>query len=685
MSGDSEESFTRPFGVSSSEDPSSDPANTRPTLPLPTEFQTQEQTDELPTGDSPATRVGTPDYLSSPTPSDNLRSGALWETVEATGEFQPGQLIFNRYIVQGKLGRGGMGTVWLVTHRELNTDRAIKLIVAGISFDTQARARFRREAQVMARFSHPNAVTVHDARLTEQDVAFIDMEYIRGQSLDRVIQRGIPMPLDWTGRVLNQLCDVLQVAHDNGIVHRDLKPANLMLLDDRPYGKEHLKVLDFGIAKILREVETEGGPNTMTGLFMGTPPYASPEQADGKADTRSDVYSVGVILYEFLTGFRPFSGPAARVLVDTITTPPPPFSVMNPNVSYPPGIEDLVQRCLAKQPENRPQSTREIAEAFANCLPKPAEPTTSPIPPVRLPWIPVALVGLALMIGAGWWVSRDRIPGANLPPRSSMLSNGMAPPEGYVADPKSDLDSRGLPMTVVPTGLLADTGMRMVLLPGGKMRTGIGPLAVDQVAPFAMSETEVTNGQMKAYFKDQKVEPPDDFQTAYDQLLKNRESPVSPQDADRHPAVGISRTMAEAFARWAGGSLPTEQQWAYAARSGGDPSRLFVWPDPQPPIAEGGRANLETLSSIPTKTTKVKNFPDDRTDQGIYDMMGNVREWTKTPGRSAAEFVVRGGSFLAFASGYTNFRREFVMGDEELDDLGFRIVINSTGTNKSAP
>ena len=251
-----------------------------------------------------------------------------------------------------------MGAVWLVTHKELNVERVLKLIVAAISHDSQARGRFRREAQVMARFQHPHAVTVHDARLTERDVAYIEMEYVRGESLDKIFKRGEPMPLALVARIVEQLCDALQAAHVMGIVHRDLKPANLMLLADRPPGREHLKVLDFGIAKVLSETGLDTEVHTVTGMFMGTPPYASPEQADGKADSRSDIYAVGVMLYEFLTGHRPFRGPAARVLVETITQPPPTFADMSPQLNYPPEIEAVVMKCLAKAPADRPQSAR---------------------------------------------------------------------------------------------------------------------------------------------------------------------------------------------------------------------------------------------------------------------------------------------------------------------------------------
>ena len=207
---------------------------------------------------------------------------------------EPGKVLFGTYLVQRQLGGGAMGTVWLVRNLELDTLRALKLIVPGIAFDPDAQARFRREAHVMARVKHPNAVTVHSARIA-RDVAYIEMEYIPGKSLDRILQKGIPMPLHWVARILAQLCDVLQEAHDNHVVHRDLKPSNLMLVDSLDPAKIQLKVLDFGIAKMLGE---GAGPinaiETQAGTVFGTPRYMSPEQAQAKPlDGRSDLYSLG--------------------------------------------------------------------------------------------------------------------------------------------------------------------------------------------------------------------------------------------------------------------------------------------------------------------------------------------------------------------------------------------------------
>ncbi|MDB5351608.1 MAG: serine/threonine protein kinase [Planctomycetota bacterium] len=640
--------------------------------------------------DSPAAGASPRGQAPRPVPMPEGRSGALWDTIEASGEFQPGQVVFGRYIVQQKLGRGGMGTVWLVTHRELNTDRALKLIVAGITYDGQARARFRREAQVMAQFIHPNAVIVHDARLTENDVAYIDMEFVQGQSLDRIVKRGEPMPLPWIARVLDQLCDVLDLAHQKGIVHRDLKPANMMLQGDRPFGKEHLKVLDFGIAKILGDVETQG-PQTMTGVFMGTPPYASPEQADGKADIRSDIYSVGVILYEFLTGFRPFSGPAARVLVDTITQPPPSFATINPAVTPPPGLEAIVMRCLAKNPDDRPQTAREVAESFRAALPREIgaelDKSSAQIEIVTrpFPWITV-LLGLALIAFAGVMAGKylprsndNRGPIKTTTGPDLVSTKTPLLPVGFEPAPKSEMDKLNRPSALVPVGAASSLGIKLITIPGGTFQMGEPKSAHKQVVPdFAMSETEVTNGQMHAYFKARKLEPSKIFDEAFQKLVagsKGVSEPLSVDEAELHPAVGISRTTALDFARWLNAGLPTEAQWEYAARSRGLEKRPYTWRDPTRIGHDSTRANIDSEVSVPTAATKVRNYPDDCTVQGIFDLVGNVREWCRDSGNTPIQFVVRGGSWKTSAPEYSNYKGDFQDETETLNDLGFRIVV----------
>ena len=276
----------------------------------------------------------------------------------------PGRVVFGKYEIIRVLGEGGRGKVLLVRNRDLGVERALKLISSDYASDPDLRARFQREARAMARLVHPHIVTVYAARIWPDDnAAYIEMEYVRGQSLATLLSRDGLMPLDWTVQFVEQLCAALQLVHQYGIMYRDLKPSNLMLLDGQPPGQVHLKMLDFGLAKIRPE---DRGPGddvvARPGYRPGTLLYMSPEQLDGRGeplDARSDIYSVGIILFEVLTGRRLFHfdrGPAPR------------FAEKNPNVLVPPAVERVVLRCLERDPDLRPRSALELAEEFRRAV-----------------------------------------------------------------------------------------------------------------------------------------------------------------------------------------------------------------------------------------------------------------------------------------------------------------------------
>jgi serine/threonine-protein kinase len=282
-----------------------------------------------------------------------------------------GRIFLGRYEAVKLLGEGGMGRVYLAKQTDLGRQVVVKVMHDHIAADPKFRDRFQRETLLMARFQHPNAVTLFDASLNDPQGPCIVMEYIRGITLDTLLHRNNRLSPARAGRLLGQLCEALQAAHQEGIVHRDLKPANLMVLDsDTPY--EKIKVMDFGLAKMLdgNPVNCRKVTDTGADFAVGTPGYISPEQVRGEEiDHRSDLYSVGVILFELLTGRLPFTGDETMdVLLAHATEPPPSFASLGASSWVPPAIEAVVQSCLAKDPADRPPSARELAERYEAAL-----------------------------------------------------------------------------------------------------------------------------------------------------------------------------------------------------------------------------------------------------------------------------------------------------------------------------
>jgi eukaryotic-like serine/threonine-protein kinase len=284
-----------------------------------------------------------------------------------------GRTFLGRYETIKLLGEGGMGRVYLAKQTDLGRQVVVKVMHEHVANDPKFRERFQREMLLMARFQHPYVVALYDASLGDSHGPCIVMEYVKGISLDTLMHRNGRLSAPRAGRILTQLCEALYAAHQEGIIHRDLKPANLMIVDpDTPY--EKIKVMDFGLAKLIDDSKGIGmmmhQSNTGLDFAVGTPGYISPEQVRGEAiDYRCDLYGVGVMLFEILTGRLPFIREETMdVLFAHATESPPTFADAGAPGWAPPEIEDIVMRCMAKNPADRPASARQLAEEFEKAL-----------------------------------------------------------------------------------------------------------------------------------------------------------------------------------------------------------------------------------------------------------------------------------------------------------------------------
>ena len=268
------------------------------------------------------------------------------------------RMITDKYRLDRLLGRGGMGAVYEATHIELERVVAVKLLLPDFTADVEALERFRREARAAARLNHPNVADTYDYGSLPDGGAYIVMELVEGQTLRERMNEGGALPFGEAIMVARQVAKGVAAAHRNGITHRDLKPSNIILTRDHD---EHVlaKVVDFSVAK-LKEGTTSGTALTATGSLIGTPRYMAPEQcADNKTDERSDIYSLGVILYEMIAGRPPFDGPTTTAIaIKHIQEPPPPIEQLRPDV--PVGLRNLIMQSLAKSPSERPQTAQEF-------------------------------------------------------------------------------------------------------------------------------------------------------------------------------------------------------------------------------------------------------------------------------------------------------------------------------------
>jgi serine/threonine protein kinase len=283
--------------------------------------------------------------------------------LEKTKDPLVGQTLAGKYRIEELINEGGMGAVYRATHVLMDKIVAIKVLHPALAADDKIVARFTREAKAASRISHPHALTVTDFGEDESGVVFLVMEYLKGRTLKEVIHSDESMPLPRVVEIIRQVCGALEAAHAVGVVHRDLKSDNIMLIDVG--GGDWAKVLDFGIAKITEKVGQDPAL-TAPNLIIGTPQYMSPEQCSQAAeiDSRSDVYSLGVILYEMLVGHVPFTGESPTAIMMKHLQEPPP-SVLEERKDLPVAVGRVVTRAMAKRPDDRYQTVAELSEDLA--------------------------------------------------------------------------------------------------------------------------------------------------------------------------------------------------------------------------------------------------------------------------------------------------------------------------------
>ena len=320
----------------------------------------------------------------------------------------------DHYEIRESLGGGGMGVVYKAEDTRLQRTVALKFLPPELTLDPVAKARFLQEARAASALDHPNICTIHEVGETGDGQLFLAMSCYDGETLKRLIERG-PLPVDEAIDIAKQIAQGLAKAHRQGIVHRDIKPANIMVTGDGI-----VKILDFGLAKLAGAAGL-----TRAGFCLGTPSYMSPEQARGEVDHRTDLWSLGVVLYEMLTGVTPFGGDTDQAIIYSLLTDEPrPLRELRPEA--PVDLERVLAGLLAKDPEDRYPTAEAAVADFKVLAGSTMSATIQSLPAVRrrgMPgWVKAALAGAAAVafLAAGWWLLR---PEERLQPTSRPLTD----------------------------------------------------------------------------------------------------------------------------------------------------------------------------------------------------------------------------------------------------------------------
>jgi serine/threonine protein kinase len=595
-----------------------------------------------------------------------------------------------RVRIEKLLARGGMAEVYLGSHLTLERPVAVKVLHSYVEEEPDLLERFHREAKVVAGLRHPNIVQVYDFD-TMDGHPYIVMEYLKGPTLATYLrhlhQRKKRLSVDQVSRLLQGLAAALGYAHGRGVIHRDVKPGNIMLHnkeDGIPLDKSlpddvEPIVTDFGLVRVLNAAS-----QTISGFVSGTPTYASPEQARGdETDHRTDIYSLGVVLYEMLAGRAPFEAEnTVTILHMHIHTAPPPI----PGVAA--GVQEVVNRALQKNPDDRFQASEDLASEFARALgmAAPAESLRSadpgsPVPVNGSASVPAPSPAVSAVtelepppaptpIPAAPASAAEPAPIAVPTPRPEPPP---APSPAQAPGPQSARSGRWLAVGAVALIGLALLGVGAVRLfsagPSSPQATQVAGPGVEATAivasPTAPPSLPGSQGMVKVAAGQYEVglnqTPADDYHVAplavtlsdfwidqypvtsamYQQFLAETNAPSSPPAGEGdHPVTGVTWDQAAAYCSWAKKRLPAEAEWEAAGRGPGAAPQLYPW-------GNDVTANGQALNLPDQDTYAVGTLSFNRSIVGVFDMVGNIWEWVGDPyaGIPQGYRVLRGGRF----------------------------------------
>jgi len=593
---------------------------------------------------------------------------------------------FERYQILELLGEGGMATVYKAFDTRLERTVAIKVIRRDAFPPDQMEMllkRFERESKSLAKLSHPNIVGVID--YGEHDGSpYLVMEYLSGGTLRQKL--GNPMPWREAVQTILPIASALEYVHDQNIINRDIKPSNILLTE-----KGQLMLTDFGLVKIFGDEAKESTHLTSSGTGLGTPDYMAPEQWTGEPTAQSDLYSLGVVLYEMITGHRPYTAdtPAGVLLKQATEALPLPTRYI---ADLPQDVESVLLKALAKEPSDRYPNMSVFIDEMQHLLSgqrvqassikvetlreqmtgKINRKNLTPAPKKKTPilWIGAALFGLAVLGAAGLMLVSGMLFAAPTPTAQPSVTASKIPPTETSAPAATAIaptETETPPPSATPflTEIKDERNVTMIYVPAGEFTMGsddtgdIGSRPAHKVSvdAFYMDKYEVTNEMYDACVYAVECRKPKTLGSA------TRNTYFGNPTFSAYPVVFVEWRMASAYCAWRGARLPTEAEWEKAAR-GADDTRIYPWGGDKPDCS------YANFAGCLGDTAPVEQYDKGLSPYGIYGLSGNVWEWTSTlfdyypydaeDGREdpqkLGKRIARGGAWNAFGGNAGNVR-----------------------------